>query len=114
VCFRVGKAPTRRNLGAASPISFVMVAEVSSINAFRTRTNSSGMIEDEELSFQAFGHVIVSSIWARQREENSISVVLWKRPSGGRVEREENRTFVPPNLVDHIPSIGVVEAKKNL
>jgi hypothetical protein len=25
VCFRVGKAPTRRNLGAASLISFVMV-----------------------------------------------------------------------------------------
>jgi hypothetical protein len=28
VCFRGGKAPTRRNLGAASLISFVMVAEV--------------------------------------------------------------------------------------
>ena len=34
VCFRGGKAPTRRNLGAASLISFVMVAKVSSINAF--------------------------------------------------------------------------------
>jgi hypothetical protein len=64
VCFRVGKAPTRRNLDAASLISFVMVAEVSSINAFRTRTNSSGMIEDEELSFRewnCFEHVGTST-----------------------------------------------------
>jgi hypothetical protein len=29
VCFRGGKAPTRRNLGAASLISFVMVAKIS-------------------------------------------------------------------------------------
>jgi hypothetical protein len=61
-----------------------------------------------------FENGIVSSMLARQREENRISVVLWKSPSGGRVEREETRTFVPPNLVDRIPSIGVVEAKKNL
>jgi hypothetical protein len=52
VCFRSGKAPTRRNLGAASLFSFVMVAEVSSIITFRTRTNSSGVIEYEELSFR--------------------------------------------------------------
>jgi hypothetical protein len=59
VCFRggnTGKAPTRRNVGEAFLFSFVMVAEVSLINAFRTRTNSSGMpvIEDEleELSFR--------------------------------------------------------------
>jgi hypothetical protein len=31
VCFRGGKAPTRRNLGEASLISFVMVAKVSSL-----------------------------------------------------------------------------------
>jgi hypothetical protein len=90
-----------------------MVAKVSSINAFRrrTRANSSGMIEDEELSFRewnCFEHL------ARQREESRISVPLWKWPSGGRVEREENRTFVPPSLVVHIPYIEVVEAKKNL
>ena len=34
MCFRGGKAPTRRNLGAASLFSFVMVAKVRSINAF--------------------------------------------------------------------------------
>ena len=50
MCFRGGKAPTRRNLGAASLFSFVMVAKVSSINAFRTWADSSGMIEDEKLS----------------------------------------------------------------
>jgi hypothetical protein len=42
-------ADEAQSIGAASLFSFVMVAEVSSINAFRTRTNSSGMIEDEEL-----------------------------------------------------------------
>ena len=54
----------RRNLGAASLISFVMAAEVSSINTFLTRTNSSGMIEDEELSFRewnCFEHVGTST-----------------------------------------------------
>jgi hypothetical protein len=61
-----------------------------------------------------FENGIVSSILARQREENSISVVLWKWPSGERVEREENSTFVPPSLVVHIPCIKVVEAKKYL
>ena len=61
-----------------------------------------------------FENGIVSSMLARQREENRISVPLWKWPSGRRVEREENRTFVPPSLVVHIPCIEVVEAKKNL
>jgi hypothetical protein len=63
-----------------------------------------------------FENGAVSSIWhvSGNSEECSISVALWKWPSGGRVEREETHTFVPPSLVDHIPSIGVVEAKKNL
>jgi hypothetical protein len=61
-----------------------------------------------------FENGIVSSILACEREESRISVLLWKWPSGGRVEREENRTFVPPSLVVHIPCIEVVEAKKNL
>jgi hypothetical protein len=93
----------RRNLGAASLISFVMVTKVSSINAFRTRANSSGMLEDEELSFRewnCFEHL------ERQREENRISVPQRKRPIGGRMEREETRTFVHrPSLVVRIPSI---------
>jgi hypothetical protein len=66
VCFHGGKVPTRHNLGAASLISFVMVAEVSSINTFLTQANLSGMIKDEELLFQEwnrFEHL------ARQREE---------------------------------------------
>jgi hypothetical protein len=87
-----------------------MVAKVSAINAFRT--NPSGTIEDEESSFREWNcfewHL------ARQREESRISVPLWKWPSGGRVEREEARTFVPPGPVVHIPSIQVVEAKKDL
>ena len=41
-------------------------------------------------------NVIDSSILARQLEENRISVVLWKRPSGGRVEREENAHLYRP------------------
>jgi hypothetical protein len=61
-----------------------------------------------------FKNGIVSSILAREREESRISVLLWKWPSGGRVELEENRTFVLPSLVVHIPCIEVVEAKKNL
>jgi cytochrome b subunit of formate dehydrogenase len=77
----------RRNLGAASLISFVMVVKVHSINAFRIWANSSGMIKDEESlsrEWNSFKHV------ARQREENRISVPQRKLPSGGRVEREEN------------------------
>jgi hypothetical protein len=113
VCFPGGKAQTRHNLGAASLISFVMVAEVtgSSTNTFRTQANSSGMIEDEELSYRewnCFKHL------ERQREESSISMPLWKWPSSRRVEREETCTFVPPSLVVHILCIGVVEVKKNL
>jgi hypothetical protein len=40
--------------------------------------------------------------------------LLWKWPSDGRVEQEETCTFLPPSLVVHIPTIEVVEAKKNL
>jgi hypothetical protein len=87
-----------------------MVAEVSSINTFLTQANLSGMIKDEELLFREwnrFEHL------ARQREESSISVPLWKWPSGGRVEREETSTFVQPSLVVHVICIGV-DVKKNL
>jgi hypothetical protein len=58
-----------------------MVAKVSSINAFRTWTNSSGMIEDEELSFRewnGFKHDL-----ARQREESRLSVPSGNGPATG-------------------------------
>jgi hypothetical protein len=111
VCFRVGKAPTRHILGAASLISFVMVAEVRSINSFWTRTNSSGMIEDEELSFRewnCFEHFGTST----GRKQYLCGLV--EKAQRGESGAGRNRTFVQPNLVDHIPSIGVVEAKENL
>jgi hypothetical protein len=58
---------------------------------------------------------IVSSIWHVSGKKNRISVPQRKRPSGGRVEWEETRTFEhSPSLVVCIPSIAVVEAKKNL
>ena len=78
------------------------------------------MIEDEELLFQewdGFKHL------ARQREENQISgpVPQRKRPSLAAagdwtsLEREEKRTSVHrPSLVVRIPSIEIVEEKKNL
>jgi hypothetical protein len=80
-----------------------MVAEVSSINAFRTRKNSSEMIEDEELSFRewnCFEHFGTST----GRKPYLCGLV--EKAQRGRVEREENHTFGPPNLVDHIPSGG--------
>ena len=74
------------------------------------------MIEDEELSISRMESDRASGR-ARQLEENSISVPERKRrrPSGGRVEWEETRTFVHrPSLVVSIPSMEVDDAKKNL
>jgi hypothetical protein len=97
VCFfggYTGKTPTRRNLGEASLFSFIMVAKVKSIDAFRTQANSSGMIEDEKLFNGCFENGIVWQ-WS-----------IWYARSGKKLE------YVSPCPSGNGPAAGEWSGKK--
>jgi hypothetical protein len=66
--------------------------------------------ESEESSFREWNRI---KHQARKRKENRNSLPQGKWPSGGRMEREENRTFVHrTSLVVRILSRDIDEAKK--